>query len=60
MKEELETRIRLLGEKMSQCETGSVKQIMYREILRELEDKLHEERKIKLHVDSDTTCESCQ
>lgn len=63
MRNEIETKIELLKAKMEKCEVGSVQFNVYREILDSLTERLVGEKKdvaVKLHVDQDTTCESCQ
>lgn len=63
MASEMEMKIKLLEEKMSKCEVGSIQQIMYLEILGELNKKLQEEnggKIIKMHVADEGICESCQ
>lgn len=52
---ERELKIKMITDKMSEYEVGSVPHNVYKEILDELTG-----RKITLHVAEEVTCESCQ
>ena len=61
MDKEIRSKIEILKQKMETLEVGSVQQIMYAEILQELQDKLEQEdRPVRLHVEGAPTCEGCQ
>ena len=60
MEDEIRLTIKAVEAKLEKYEVGGVQHNMYMEIRKELQDKLGDKPKIKLHVDEEAVCTSCQ